>query len=100
MSFVFRNFAKQKFDDPKMRKSLIIIIAGLFAIVACTSKTTEYAAADGKIKAVHDERNDSWVITDETGMEPVQDYDSMRVVELGEDGHPKTVCYYKAGHQT
>lgn len=82
-----------------MRKLLIIIVATLLATVACTSKKSEYAAADGKMLAVHDERGDKWMITDSNGREPVEDYDSMRVTELGDDGHPKTVCYYKGNHQ-
>ena len=82
-----------------MRKILIITIACILAATACTSKKTEYAADDGKTRAVHDERGDRWVITGEDGLEPVQNYDSMRVTEVGTDGHPKTVCYYKGDRQ-
>ena len=83
-----------------MRKLLIIMFAGLLVTVACTSKKTEYPSADGKTKAVYDELNGSWLITDSTGAEPVQDYDSMRVTEVGKDGHPMTVIYYKGNRQT
>ncbi len=82
-----------------MRKILIIMVATLLATVACTSKKSDYAACDGSIKAVHDERSDRWVITDAEGHEMVENYDSMRVTEVGEDGHPMTVCYYKDGHE-
>lgn len=76
------------------------MIAGLMVAAACTTKKTEYPSADGKLKAVHYESDDRWVITDSTGAELVQGYDSMRVTEVGEDGHPKTVCYYKGNRQT
>ena len=83
-----------------MRKLLIIIVAGMLVTVGCTSKKTEYAAEDGSVKAVHNERSDTWVITDSTGLEPVSDYDSMRVTEVGEEGHPMTVHYYKGDVET
>ena len=82
-----------------MQKLLIIMLAGVLFAVACTSKKTEYASENGKVKAVHDERNDRWLITDSTGNEPITDYDSMRVTERGEDGHPMTVCYYKGNRE-
>lgn len=82
-----------------MRKPLIIMAAVLLTATACTSKKTEYASENGSIKAVHDERSGQWIITDSTGNELVTDYDSMRVTEVGEDGHPMTVCYYKKGHE-
>ena len=82
------------------RTTPLILLAALLATTACSAKKTEYSAEDGSVKAVHNERTDSWTITDSNGVEPVTDYDSMRVVELGEDGHPKTVCYFKGQTQT
>ena len=68
-------------------------------IVACNSKTQTFSAEDGSVKATVNSKG-QWHITDADGREVVEDYDSMRVVQISEDGHPMTVCYYKDGEQT
>lgn len=65
---------------------------------ACQSKKEQYAAVDGSVQAV--KQGEKWTITGRDGREVVEDYDSMRVVEIGADGHPTTVYYYKDGRQT
>ena len=86
-----------------MRKhniSLILPLAALLAFsTACTSKTQEYAAADGSVKATLNERTGEWHITGPDGQEVVPEYDSMRVTEVSTDGHPMTVVYYSGAVQ-
>ena len=75
------------------------IIAATLLLTACTAKTQRFEAADGSLTASLDKRTGEWTITDADGREPVADYDSMRVVEAGEDGHPMTVVYYTGREQ-
>lgn len=79
-----------------------IAVAALSVLVltaaACGAKTQEFSAQDGSVKAVL-KSSGQWKITNGQGQEPVADYDSMRVVEVGEDGHPMTVIYYKGSEQ-
>lgn len=85
-----------------MMKSKIAIsaaVAMMLTVAACTAKTQQYEAADGSVKASYNEGTNKWTITDSTGREVVTDYDSMRVVEVSEDGHPMTIVYYKANRQ-
>ncbi len=81
-----------------MRKILIFIaVVALFA-TGCQTKKEEYKSADGSVQAVL--KGEKWSITGPDGRELVPDCDSMRVAEVGEDGHPTTVFYYKNGRQT
>lgn len=80
-----------------MRKTIIAVT--VFLLVACTVKTQEFEAADGSMKAIVKVGTNEWKITDADGREPVDGYDSMRVVEISEDGHPMTVVYYKGREQ-
>lgn len=68
-------------------------------LAACGGKTETFSADDGSVKAEHKEGTDQWRITGPDGREVVTDYDSMRVVEVSEDGHPMTVCYFKGKEQ-
>lgn len=70
-------------------------MAAVALFAACTPKTQEFAAEDGSAKAVNVIGTDQWTVYDASGKELMTDYDSMRVVELGEAGHPKTVVYYR-----
>jgi len=81
-----------------MMKKTMIVAAALL-VVACTPKTQRFEAADGSVTAVLKEKSGEWKITDAQGNEPVADYDSMRVEEVGEDGHPMTVVYFKGAEQ-
>ena len=83
-----------------MRKNLIIMLAAVAVVLGCTSRKEEFKAADGSVCAVHDERSDSWTIMGPDGREVVTGYDSMRVAEVSEDGHPMTVIYYTGNRQT
>lgn len=77
-----------------MKKLVIVAIASFLTFAACHSKTQEFKAADGSVRATVTIGGDDWHITDANGNEVVTDYDSMRVVEIGEDGHPMTICYH------
>ena len=80
-----------------MHKTLILIVFSAFVMIGCKGQSEEYKAADGSVQAVH--KGDKWIITGADGREVVTDYDSMRVAEVGEDGHPTSVFYYKDGRQ-
>lgn len=78
---------------------LIITLGAVLMLAACKGHTETFSAADGSLTATHNVRTDKWSITDAQGHEPVVEYDSMRVVEAGEDGHPMTVVYYTGNQQ-
>lgn len=80
-----------------MRKTTIAVVALL--MIGCTAKTQQFEAADGSVTATVKVGTNEWKITDADGREPVADYDSMRVVEVSEDGHPMTVVYYTGNEQ-
>lgn len=80
------------------RNIITIAAATLLLTVACGAKTQHYNAADGSVSATL-KGSDRWTITDASGQEPVTDYDSMRVTEVGTDGHPQTVVYYRGNEQ-
>ena len=83
-----------------MKKILYFaLFATVLISVACTAKTQQFQAADGSVTATVNVGGNNWKITDAQGMEPVADYDSMRVTEVGEDGHPMTVVYYRGNEQ-
>lgn len=77
---------------------MIVVSALMLTAAACETKTQQFTSADGSVTATL-KGTDQWKITDAQGVEPVADYDSMRVVEVGEDGHPMTVVYYKGNEQ-
>ena len=73
---------------------------GLLLLAGCGSgadKKQTFASADGSVTATV--KHGQWTITNADGTEVVADYDSMRVVEVGETGHPMTVVYYKGNEQ-
>lgn len=85
-----------------MMKSRIVNLAAaalLLTAVSCTAGTQRFEAADGSVTATVKEGTNEWKITDSQGREVVTDYDSMRVTEIGEDGHPMTVVYYTGNQQ-
>ncbi len=83
-----------------MKKILFFSLgAALLFTVACTAKTQQFKAADGSVTATVKVGTNEWKIVDANGQEPMIDYDSMRVVEVGEDGHPMTIVYYKGNEQ-
>ena len=82
-----------------MKYTMVLALMMAALTVACTPKTQEFAAADGSVTATVKVGTDQWKIVDAQGNEPMTDYDSMRVVEVGEDGHPMTVVYYKGNEQ-
>ena len=87
-----------------MKRTLLyapLFVAALLT-AACgghNGRTETFSAADGSVTATHNLRSGDWSITDARGNEPVADYDSMRVVEVSEDGHPMTVVYYSGNQQ-
>lgn len=87
--------------DMKQRLHIITLAAAALLTGACdtTPKQQQFYSADSTLCATHNLRDDSWLIADKNGAEPVQQYDSMRVVERGEQGHPKTVVYYSGAWQ-
>lgn len=79
-----------------------LLVAAALLTAACSGRggrTETFSAADGSVTATHNLRSGAWSITDAQGNEPVADYDSMRVVEVSEDGHPMTVVYYSGNQQ-
>lgn len=85
--------------DMKQKIMTLTAVALTLLTVACTAKTQEFSSADGAVTATVKVGTDKWKITDAQGKEPVADYDSMRVTEVGEDGHPMTVVYYRGNEQ-
>lgn len=83
----------------KMKKTLILILAAV-ALYACTGTTTrEFRAADNSVIATctypgTDSLHAQWQFTDAEGTPLVKGCDSLRVIELGENGHPMTVCFH------
>lgn len=80
------------------KKLILIPTAALLLTVACGAKTQHFSATDGSVTATL-KPSGRWTITDSLGHEPVPDYDSMRVTEVGDDGHPMTVIYYRGKEQ-
>lgn len=78
-----------------------ILFAAAMMLTACRGggRTETFSAADGSMTAIHKVGTNEWSITDARGREPVDGYDSMRVVEVSEDGHPMTVVYYSGNEQ-
>lgn len=82
-----------------MRKYLIIMTAALF-LSACNHTTTrEYRASGNTVVATcqyegSDSLNAVWQFTDANGNPLVSNYDSLRIVERGPEGHPMTVCFH------
>lgn len=76
-----------------------MIAAAMAMLTACGGKTQTFSAADGSVTATVKEGSSQWHITGPDGREVVTDYDSMRVVEVSDDGHPMTVCYFKGNEQ-
>lgn len=86
-----------------MKKHIIYIttlVAGLM-LTACNGPmgSESFSAADGSVTATHKKGSDQWTIAGADGREPVADYDSMRVMEVGPEGHPMTVVYYTGNQQ-
>lgn len=77
----------------------ILTILSLTSLLSCGGKTETFQAQNGSVKAVHNINKDTWTITDSLGNEPVTNYDSMSVVEIGEDGHPMSVIYYRGSEK-
>lgn len=71
----------------------------LTACNASSGRTETFSAADGSVVAIHKVGSNEWTITNANGAEVMTDYDSMRVVEVSEDGHPMTVVYYTGNQQ-
>ena len=82
-----------------MKKLLILSVAGLLLAASCGQKKVEYGTEGGAVRAVVTEGRSDWRLTDSLGNELVTGYDSMRVVEVGDDGHPMTVCYCKGNER-
>ncbi len=83
----------------KLAGLLIVAVAVTMMMSACNNSgkdRQEYSGTD----AVAVREGGQWTITGPDGRELVTDYDSMRVAEVGEDGHPATVLYFKQGRQT
>ncbi len=81
-----------------------IAIAAVLLAVGCREKTQEFKAEDGSVTATCRIDNKTgighdWKITGADGREVVENYDSMRVVEVSEMGHPMTVCYHRGQEQ-
>lgn len=77
-----------------------VLATALLMMVGCGSKSHQkqtFEAADGSVTATV--KNGQWSIKNADGTEVVADYDSMRVVETSETGHPMTVVYYKGNQQ-
>lgn len=83
----------------KIQRLFVPVVAVLF-FAACgggANKSQTFAAADGSVTATV--KKGEWKIVDAQGREPMEQYDSMRVIEVGVDGHPVTVAYFKGSEQ-
>ncbi|MGX8713493.1 MAG: toxin-antitoxin system YwqK family antitoxin [bacterium] len=72
--------------------------------VSCTSKTKEYRSDDGAVVATcqysgHDSLHAVWQFKDANGNPLVANYDSLRIIERGPEGHPQTVCFHIGNEQ-
>ena len=87
-----------------MKKYLIIIFVAL-TMGACTRTTTkEFRAPDNSVVATctyqgDDSLHAEWQFTDADGNPLVKNCDSLRVVELGPEGHPTTICFHVGNTQ-
>lgn len=80
----------------------IAVTAALLLATGCRQRShapQQYASADGSVVATAGKGGDDWTIARADGTEVVADYDSMRVVEVGESGHPMTVVYYHGNEE-
>ena len=87
-----------------MKRTIIVMVAVAMAVDGCHNVQREFKAEDGSVTATCKVDSKSgmgkdWKIVGADGREVVEDYDSMRVVEVSESGHPMTVCYYKGNEQ-
>ena len=82
-----------------MKRPLLALLLPTLLLCACNTKTQQYNSADGTVQATYNPAKSEWHIADSTGREPVEQYDSMRVTEVSEDGHPMTVIYYRGAEQ-
>lgn len=75
--------------------SSLIIAAVTIMLASCNNdnKQRQYFSADSAVSATR-QADGTWAIKGPDGKEPVVAYDSMRVVETGDQGHPKTVIYH------
>ena len=83
-----------------MRKLLIITLSVLFVATACTTKTRQYTSPDGTVEAIctysgSDSTHAQWQFLTADGKPLVEGCDSVRVLEMGPEGHPMTVCFHK-----
>lgn len=84
---------------------LIVQLSVLILLAACNHTTTrEYRSADNSVVAIcqytgTDSLNAIWQFLDINGNPYVKDFDSLRVVERGPEGHPMTVCFHKGNTQ-
>ncbi len=80
-------------------KKIIYAVLVAMLVASCTGghRTEKFTSQDGSVKATR--HGDKWSIVDSTGREVVEQYDSMRVLEVGEDGHPMSVKYYKGDEE-
>lgn len=79
--------------------TLAAAVALCLILNSCGGKTEKYTNHDGSVTATHNLANDTWLITDANGNEPVTDYDSMQVVEVSDDGHPMSVIYFRGNER-
>ena len=80
----------------------IVTLAATLMLSGCHAKshnTQTFSASDGSVTATFKEGSNEWHITKADGSEVVDGYDSMRVVEVSESGHPMTVVYYTGNQQ-
>ena len=83
-----------------MVKKILYIGAVALLMTACNGsagKNQTFSTVDGSVTAKV--KGDKWTITKADGTKVVDGYDSMRVVEVGENGHPMTVVYYTGNQQ-
>ena len=85
--------------------SLLLALPALLALLSsCGDTHREFRSADGTVVAScsypgTDSLHAVWQFTDKEGRPLVPGCDSVRVVELGPDGHPMTVCFHKGGEE-
>lgn len=89
-----------------MKSRILILILACLLTAACGNGETrrEFRSADGSVVAVctytgDDSLHAQWTFTDANGNPYVPGCDSLKVLELGSEGHPMTVVFYLNDHR-
>lgn len=89
-----------------MKTTFYLLALTSLLLTACGNHETrrEYRSSDGSVVAIATYQGDdslhaTWTFTDAKGNPYVRGCDSLHVLELGAEGHPKTVVFFLADHR-